>query len=79
MNKLEIRNRLLKAKDLRKVLKNLEKQGCKVITDEWYNRPSNAKENWTTVITDEFKIQFNWSVGKDEYDDKATHIWGISY
>lgn len=81
MDKITLKNRLLKAKDLRNVLKNAKKDGATVYTKSWYNHASNCTEYWTTVELgrDDQKIDFNWSIGEDEYDDKKCHIWGISY
>ena len=80
MDKVVLKNRLLKAKDLRKVLKNVRDKGYEVKTEEWYNHAIGGKEYWTTIwLENHQSINFNWTEGKDEYDDKACHIWGISY
>lgn len=80
MDKITVKNKLLRAKDLRKVLANIEKQGYRIETEEWWNKPSNAIEHWTKIFLDNNQtVQFNWTIGGDEYDDKACHIYGISY
>lgn len=78
--KTSVKARVLRSKDIRKLNEKLAKEGYKVDTDSWFNVPSNTDEFWTTITNDRGEsLNYNWSVGTDDYDDKLTHVWGISY
>lgn len=75
MDKLSVRNKLLRAKDLRKVLANLMAKGVKVKTER-----DKGGDYWTTVyLQDNQVLGFSWAIGRDEYDDKECHIWKVVY
>ena len=76
-----LKARIFRSKDVRKLIEKLRREGWEVSTEEWYNHASKTTEHWTRITGDSFNglsVSFNWTVGRDEYDDKATHVWAIS-
>ena len=78
---VNIKNRVLRANDVRKTIAKLQKEGYQVENETWFNKASNTPETWTTIRSKSSGrlVDFNWTAGRDEFDDKETHVWGISY
>lgn len=74
-----ISGQLYRSKDVRKTMANLEKKGYKFEHENFVNNRTNKTETWTKVISPSTGklLDFNWSVGRDKYDDKETHVWSM--
>lgn len=69
-----MRKTAMKSKDVRKTLDKWERQGFQI------ERFSNGKEHVAKISSPStgMLLDIAYTVGKDEFDDKETHVWATT-
>lgn len=70
-----LRNRVIHSSDLRKLENRLRNEGYNVTTEKDLGSFWTKVKNTSTGTI----IDFDYTVGRDEYDDKETHLGSVRW